>query len=231
MDHLPTLALLRQTKVSDRSPIEYTSHKLNDHKISQIHRKLQSLDWNSILNSDDVNINFDRFSNEIKAVMNTEAPLQTIRISGKRCYLELWVTKGLKTAARKNRKLYKRTIDASCTDNDITTYKKHRNMLNQLCCVTKSEYYNTKFYEYRTNTKKLWSLINQTINKCKNGGSIIPFITINGLITYNPKKIANSFSHFYSTIGENLAATILPGENEINYYLNKMPRSNKSLVL
>ena len=67
--------------------------------------------------------------------------------------------------------------------------------------------------------------------QCKNGGSIIPFITINGLRTYNPKKITNSFGHFYLTIGENLAATILPGENEINYYLDKMPRSNKSLVL
>ena len=28
-----------------------------------------------------------------------------------------------------------------------------------------------------------------------------------------------------------MASTILPGEKEINYYLNKMPRSNKSLVL
>ena len=40
LDHLPTLVLLRQTKVSGRSPIKYTSHKLNNCKISQIHRKL-----------------------------------------------------------------------------------------------------------------------------------------------------------------------------------------------
>ena len=39
-DHLPTVALLRQTKVTDKSPIEYTSHRLNDNKVSQIHRKL-----------------------------------------------------------------------------------------------------------------------------------------------------------------------------------------------
>ena len=129
-DHLPTIALLRQTKVSDKSPIEYTSQKLNDYKISQIHQKLSTLDWNGILNSDDVNLNFERFTGEIETIMNSEAPLQTIQISGKRHFTEPWVTKGLETVARKNRKLYKKTIDTACTKADIAIYRKHRNMLN-----------------------------------------------------------------------------------------------------
>ena len=36
-DHLPTLVLLRQTKVSDKMPIEYSSRKLNEAKLEQIH--------------------------------------------------------------------------------------------------------------------------------------------------------------------------------------------------
>ena len=32
-DHLPTIALLKQIKLSDKTPIEYTSRKLNDAKI------------------------------------------------------------------------------------------------------------------------------------------------------------------------------------------------------
>ena len=77
-DHLPLVALLRQTKISDKSPIEFTSHRLNATKISQIHQKLSITDWNGILNSDDINSNTNRFMSEMEAVMNTEAPLQTI---------------------------------------------------------------------------------------------------------------------------------------------------------
>ena len=36
-DHLPTLALLRQSKISDKTPIEFSSCKLNDAKLAQIH--------------------------------------------------------------------------------------------------------------------------------------------------------------------------------------------------
>ena len=85
--------------------------------------------------------------------------------------------------------------------------------------------------EYRSNTKKLWSLINQTIKECKSGGSIIPYISIDGLCTYQPKKIANRFGQFYSSIGENLASRIKPGTKEVDYYLSQMQQSVNSLVL
>ena len=131
-NHLPSVALLRQTKVSDKSPIEYSSCRLNANKISQIHHKLHTINWNSILNSDDINTNTNRFMSEMEAVMNTEAPLQTIQISGKRHFSEPWITKGIETAARKNRNLYRKTLKSTCREQDITIYKMHRNMLNRL---------------------------------------------------------------------------------------------------
>ena len=122
----------------------------------------------------------------MESIMDTEAPTKTICISGKRQFVKPWITKGLETASRKNRKLYRKTIEASCTESDVAAYKAHRNMLNRLCRITKMEYYTIKSHEYRRNTKKLWSLINQTTNKCKNNGSIIPFITADCLKIYNP---------------------------------------------
>ena len=104
-------------------------------------------------------------------------------------------------------------------------------MLNRLRCNSRCDYYNSKCKEFCNNTKKLWKLINQTIRKCKSGGSIIHYITVDGLKTYQPKKIANSFGEFYSNQGKNLAASITPGSRDINYYLQKMPRSLNSLVL
>ena len=82
-DHLPLVALLRQTKITDKSPIEFMSRRLNATKISRIHHELRTIDWNGILNSEDINVNTNRFMSEMETIMNTEAPLQTIQISGK----------------------------------------------------------------------------------------------------------------------------------------------------
>ena len=103
-------------------------------------------------------------------------------------------------------------------------------MLNRLQQSTRVEYYNTKYYEYRQNMK-LWALINQTIKKCKNGGTIIPYITVEGLHTYNSMKIANTFGKFYAPFGKELAATIVLGKHDIDHYLKLIPKTEKSLVL
>ena len=104
-------------------------------------------------------------------------------------------------------------------------------MLNRLRRSTMMEYYNSKYTEYRQNTKKLWGLINQTIKKCKNGGSIIPYICVNGLQTYNSSEIANTFGKYYASLGSDLASTITPGKHEINHYINLILKIDQSLVL
>ena len=66
----------------DKTPIEYTNKKLNDDQIKNINNRLNHKDWNGILNSDDVNINFNAMCMVLEETMDLEAPLQTVRISG-----------------------------------------------------------------------------------------------------------------------------------------------------
>ena len=54
------------------------------------------------------------------------------------------------------------------------------------------------------------------IGKTKHRGGIISNIMIDGLKTYNPKRIADEFGQFYSTLGENLASQIKPGKTVID---------------
>ena len=98
-DHLPTVALLKQTKIRDKTPIEYTSQKLNNDKIKNINNRLSQKAWNGILNSDDVNINFDVMCTVLEETMDAEAPIQRVRISGKRRFQEPCLTTGIETAS------------------------------------------------------------------------------------------------------------------------------------
>ena len=82
-----------------------------------------------------------------------------------------------------------------------------------------SNYYNMKCSEYKDHTKKLWQLINNCIRKCKHLDSIIPHISINGIRTNNPDKIANNFSQFYADLEETLASKITLDNKSIDDYI------------
>ena len=72
-------------------------------------------------------------------------------------------------------------------------------------------YYTTKCIDYKDNMQKIWHVINQTIGKTKHSGSIIPYISVDGIKTYDAKRISNEFGKFYANIGQNLASKISPG--------------------
>ena len=92
-------------------------------------------------------------------------------------------------------------------------------------------YYKKKIQENTTNTKKLWKVINNIIGKHKHSGSIISYITVDGVHKYDPNIIANEFGKFYSQLGSNLASQIKKSLKPIEEYLSKIPRTLQSLAL
>ena len=86
-------------------------------------------------------------------------------------------------------------------------------------------YYGNKVTESRTNTKKVWRVINNIIGKNKHGESIISYIIVDGIRKYDPCEIANEFGSFYSQLGLKLAKQIQPGSKTIDHYISKIPRT------
>ena len=52
-------------------------------------------------------------------------------------------------------------------------------------------YYSDKCTEYKRNTKRLWQVISNVTGKRKHTSSVIPYITIDGIKTYETKAMAN----------------------------------------
>ena len=129
-DHLPSLLLLKQTKVKDKIPIEFESRNLNDDKIMQINNELRNTDWNGRLNSNNCNTNVNTFCSEIKAAMDKVAPIKTIRISGRWKFMEPWLTTGLERSSRSLNKLYTASLREGVTENEKKCYREFRNIYN-----------------------------------------------------------------------------------------------------
>ena len=176
-DHLPSLVLLKQNKLTNKEPLEFLSRNLTEVKISHIKNELNKVDWNGVLNSDDASRNCETFSNIIETTMDTVAPLQNYRIPGKQRYIEPWMMKGIENSSRKKIQLYKKMLKWGSSKNDANIYKQYRNTFNQTIRAAMWLYYSQKAEAFKKNTKELWKLINSTISKHKNSGSIIPHIT------------------------------------------------------
>ena len=230
-DHLPSLTLLKQTKMLNKEPLEFISRNLNEKKLSQINEKLSNVDWVGTLRAQDVNQNFSCLNNIINMTIDEIAPRHTVKVSPKHRFVEPWMTTSLERSANKKHCLYKKTLHVNCTQVDITNYKAYRNVYNRVKRRAQEQYYRQKALDFKKNTRKLWQLINNVIQKRSYAGSIIPYITVDGIQISNPSDIANNFGKFYSTLGENLAQNIPRSKVSVNDYLAKIPQNLHSMVL
>ena len=123
------------------------------------------------------------------------------------------------------------TLQLGHSHHDQIAYKEYKNTFNKLKHDLMHNYYKERVIEYKNNTKLLWKTINNVIKKTKHNGGIIGSISINGIKTYDPYKIAQEFGSFYANLGANLASKIEKGKYNINEYLDKILRNTESLVL
>ena len=230
-DHLPSQALLKQTKVLNKEPLEFTSQNLTGKRLNQINEKLSNVDWVGNLRSQDVNQNFECLNDIINTTMDEVAPRHTVRVSARCRFVEPWMTCSLECCANKKHNLYRKTLHVNCIQLDMTNYKTYRNAYNRAKQRAQELYYRQKILDYKNNTKNLWQIINKVIRKKSHAGSIIPYITVDGIKVINPSDIANNFGEFYSRLGGNLTQNIPKGKIGIDDYLAKIPRNLHSMVL
>ena len=125
--------------------------------------------------------------------------------------------------------MYERTLSKDKSEHLTNTYKTEHNLLNKLKRNSKLFYYRNKCVEYRSNTKKLWQIINEVSGKIKDKSTVINCIKIKNVKTYSSIKITNEFGKYFSEIGESFASRIKASNQNKNHYLNKMRQFEKSL--
>ena len=182
-DHLPSLAMLKQTKLLSKEPLTFSSRCLNEQKLKEVNHRLMRKDWIGLLTGTTCDDKFNQFSSIVNATLDEVGPPKTVKISAKQRYVETWMTRGLEGASRTKLKLYKKHLQKDSTDDDHLKYKRYRNIYNELEQKLKVDYYEAKCEAYKSNSKKLWSLINNT-NKIKHKRSIIPYITVDGIVVF-----------------------------------------------
>ena len=69
--HMPLLTLLKQTKYTNKTNLEFKSWNLNEKNIQKIKAKLCEIDWIGTLNKSSCEDNFNTFMEKLNSVMDT----------------------------------------------------------------------------------------------------------------------------------------------------------------
>ena len=97
------------------------------------------------------------------------------------------------------------------------------------CC--KVTYYVEKCKEFRNNSKRLWSMINNVIGKTSDKRCVISKLLVENVEQSNSSIIANNLAKHFADVGILYACRIAKSNTQVQEYLSKIPKNQSSLYL
>ena len=109
-DHLPLIFKSYQPKLYKKQPLSLTTRAINEQKCEMINTRLQDIDWNKNLHDKSANDAYTCFQLKVQEILDTEAPIKTIRIKPSNILQEPWMSPGLLKSVKKQKVLYKKPL-------------------------------------------------------------------------------------------------------------------------
>ena len=228
-DHYPTLVVINNIEQCKKDKVKIVKRKMDSNSIETIKQDIHNIDWDCI---DSMNVNdaFDFFHSTLTNTIDKHCPKQEYSVSYGKIIRDPWVTKGLINSIRRQKTLYRKQLHTS-DPTDTTRYITYRNTLKKLLRRSKLSYFNNKCLEYKQNSRKLWQLINQVINKIPKKSQVIESLKIDNLIKYSPQEITKGFCDHFAHIGEKYASKIRASRVLVETYSSKIKMCASSLFL
>ena len=110
-------------------------------------------------------------------------------------------------------------------------YHEYARLLKKTLREAKKAYYAERCNLYKSNTRKLWSTIHEVCGKHNDKSSMIDYLTIDGIKTYESNKISNQFAMYFSTVGKKFANKLPPSVTPVSEYISRIAQNPCSLML
>ena len=133
------------------------------------------------------------------------APVETKQIGKKP--INLWTTAGTRVSLKKSNQLYKK-YKKNPTAEKKSEYKKYKKKLDKLLRILKSDYYDVIIQDAGTDSRKIWSILNELIDRKQCRHKMPNRFIIDGKSVRNKRNIATAFNVYFSSIGSEMAEKI-----------------------
>ena len=217
-DHLPifTLLLDQSKNSNDTTWLSFRDKSINN--VATFTNRLANVNWDELSEYKDPDWAYRCFLDKYTTLYNDCFPLKKVKVKTA-TLSNPWITKGLLKSIRKKNSLYKRFL-AKPTSYRENLYKSYKNKLTHSLRVAKRLYYNKKLYEYKSNAKSTWKLLNDLINRKKSKCKLPSYFKSNEEEILNPTHIANRFCEYFTNIGPDLAKSIPASDKSHRSFLD-----------
>ena len=230
-DHLPCLLTINNHSLFKKPPTKITTRGFNENKVSTIKNKLNVVNWAELLQTTDINHQYDTFQHILTSTIDEVASYYTKIIPSNKVIKDPWLSAGLLKCTRKQISLYKKTMKKSSTEQHHVQYKTYRNKLKQILRRAKEDYYRSKCLEFKRNTSRLWKMIHRLTCKTNDKTNLIEYLKIDNLDHYEHKIIAEEFARHFANVGRKYAEQIPTAKHHIDHYLSQIPTNPKSIFM
>ena len=215
-NHLPMVCVLDSLISAKKESTIIKSTDTRVQNLAALKRQLQEHDWIQDLVDLSPSKNMEEIHNTLTTTIDHCIPYKEHTVNYKHVRKEAWLTASIKISIDRNKKLYVKMLKGQCTKDRYTHYN---NVLRKTIRHAKLKFYRDMCYEYRSQTKKLWGLINEIAGKKNNKSGLIEYLKINEEKEYNALKISNSFAKYFAGVGKQFASKIPKPVNSITDYL------------
>ena len=199
-DHYATLTTKVGNKVSNKKQ-RVTKRWFTPQAYDILSDLLEATDWSPIedMTSEEA---ANHLELKIKDYSDIVAPVETKTVRTKR--INQWLTQGLAISLKTSSKLYRDSKKAK-TEQSKGKYKRYKKLLDKLIKKAKDSYYGKLIKDAGNDSRRLWMLINEVIDR-KQLRQKIPSSFTNGENKVTDKKeISNLFNKYFASIGKKMA--------------------------
>ena len=183
-DHLPTICVINSLTAVTREPLKICSRDTWLKNLRALKSKLDNHDWMTQLINSSPSENMEQVHTVLTSTIDRCIPLGRRIVNSKHLRREPWLTSGIKISIDRNKRLYAKMLR---NEVDNTTYKKYNRELRKSIRNTKHKYYHDKCNEFKSQTKKLWGLINEISGKKSDKSTLIEYLRVGDIKEYGAK--------------------------------------------
>ena len=198
---------------------------MNTVNINQFKEALGALNWQNVLNSNQVDDCYDLFWDDFKSLFDLYLPLTTKKFNKNLHKISDFMTGGLLVSRKRKLELHKLAI-LNPSQVNLEKYKKFRNLFNSLVRASKKLHYNNQLSANKKNPKKLWDTL-KTLTSGGNSNTTLNKIEANGKIINDKKEMAEEFNSFFTEAGKKIANSVNPiAHQPDNFVSPECPQSD-----
>ena len=227
-DHLPTTCVLESMITTKKEPLIIKCRDTRLKNVAALKSHLSQHDWQTELSDPSPSKNMEKIHETITTVIDNYLPYREHTIKQGQIRREPWLSASIKISIDLNKRYYRKMLRQECS---IEKYKSYNSLLRKTIRAAKVKFYNDMCCEYKSQTKKLWGLINEIAGKKNDKSGVIEYLNVDGIREYKAQTISNRFAKYFSEVGKQFSNRIPSSTKPIKDYLHLIQSNQASLFL